>query len=174
MGSSGSKASSAPVSDSAGVRPPEPEPEPAASEPRPAVQPEAELKGYVPGQSITERFKYDPIVPPKPEELAAQDALHNNCILRSLMSGAAGGAMGIAFGIFMGAMDPGALSGPAPLAEKQRSAMQVLRETFRTTKARSVYAFTSPSSHTDCASIDDQSCAVESMHPCTAAPMLVS
>ena len=70
-----------------------------------------------------------------------QDAFHNNCLIRSLMSGVAGGVMGVAFGIFMGAMDPGSMSSPAPLAgEKQRTAMQVLKETYTTTKARSMCA----------------------------------
>jgi hypothetical protein len=53
--------------------------------------------------------------------------------------------MGVAFGIFMGAMDPAALNSPNPLAAKtEKTAMQVLKETYRTTKARSVYASTYP------------------------------
>jgi hypothetical protein len=98
---------------------------------------------YNPGQSITDRFKYEPIRPATPEELAVQDVVYNNCLFRSLLSGAAGGAMGIAFGIFMGAMDPAALNSPAPLAAEpqQKTVMQVLRETYRTTKSRSMCAF---------------------------------
>lgn len=105
-----------------------------------ATQEAEQPKGYVVGRSITERFKYEPIRPATPEELAIQDAFYNNCLVRSLMSGAAGGVMGVAFGIFMGAMDPAALNSPAPLAAEpqQKTAMQVLRETYRTTKARSV------------------------------------
>ena len=112
---------------------------PEASTSDAATQPE-QPKGYVVGQSITERFKYEPIRPSTPEEMAVQDAFYNNCLVRSLMSGAAGGVMGVAFGIFMGAMDPAALNSPAPLAAEaqQKTAMQVLRETYRTTKARSV------------------------------------
>lgn len=98
-------------------------------------------KGYVVGQSITSRFKYEEVRPMTAEELAVQDAFHNNCFVRSLMAGTAGGVMGIAFGIFMGAMDPAALNGPAPLAaEKEKTAMQVLKETYRTTKSRSMCA----------------------------------
>ena len=112
----------------------------AESTPAAPAQPEPEApKGYQVGQSITSRFKYDVLVPPTPEELAVQDAFHNNCLVRSLMSGAAGGVMGVAFGVFMGAFDPQALNGPAPLAgEKQQTVMQVLRQTYRTTKARSM------------------------------------
>jgi hypothetical protein len=114
-----------------------------ASVPSPSTsgsdEPEPAPKGYQIGQSITKRFNYETITPPTAEEMAIQDAFHNNCLVRSLMSGAAGGVMGIAFGIFMGAMDPAAMSSPAPLGtEKQKSALQVLRETYRSTKSRSV------------------------------------
>jgi hypothetical protein len=102
-------------------------------------------KQYVLGQSITDRFKYEPIQQATLEEMAVQDVVYNNCLFRSLLSGAAGGAMGIAFGIFMGAMDPAALNSPAPLAAEpqQKTAMQVLRETYRTTKMRSMCVMSS-------------------------------
>jgi hypothetical protein len=100
-------------------------------------EPETQRKGYVVGQSITERFKYDPIPSFTPQDIAQQDA-SQNCIVRSVLAGVAGGVMGVAFGIFMGAMDPAAMSTPAPLAgQPEKTAMQVLRSTIRTTRDRS-------------------------------------
>lgn len=103
----------------------------AAEEPAP--------KGYVVGQSITSRFHYEAVPNITAAELAQHDA-SQNCVVRSLISGAAGGVMGVAFGIFMGAMDPAAMGNPAPLADQpSKTTMQVLRSTYRMTKERSVY-----------------------------------
>lgn len=97
-------------------------------------------KGYVVGQSITSRFKYDAVPNITAAEIAQQD-VGQNCVVRSVLSGAAGGVMGVVFGIFMGAMDPAAMGNPAPLADQPaKTTMQVLRSTYRTTKERSVYA----------------------------------
>eukprot|EP00892_Ulva_mutabilis_P010355 jgi/Ulvmu1/7692/UM038_0124.1 len=97
-------------------------------------------KGYVIGKSITSRFKYDPVPNITAAEMAQQD-VGQNCVIRSVLSGAAGGVMGVAFGIFMGAMDPAAMGNPAPLADQPaKTTMQVLRSTYRMTRDRSVYA----------------------------------
>lgn len=96
-------------------------------------------KGYVVGQSITGRFHYEPVPNMTAVEIAQQDA-SQNCIVRSVLSGVAGGVMGVAFGVFMGAMDPAAMGNPAPMADQpQKTAMQVLRSTYRLTKERCVY-----------------------------------
>jgi hypothetical protein len=96
-------------------------------------------KGYVVGQSITERFKYEPVPDMTAMEIAQADA-SQNCIVRSVLAGVAGGVMGVAFGIFMGAMDPASMSSPAPLAEQpSKTTLQVLKSMVRTTRERSVY-----------------------------------
>jgi hypothetical protein len=94
-------------------------------------------KGYVVGQSITDKFKYEPVQTLTPMEMATAD-FYQNCVFRSAASGLAGGAMGVAFGIFMGAMEPASLSSPAPLADgPSKSAWQVFKSMVRTTGQRS-------------------------------------
>lgn len=94
-------------------------------------------KGYVVGQSITHKFKYEPIQTLTPIEMAQAD-FYQNCVFRSTTAGIAGGVMGVAFGIFMGAMEPASLSTPAPLADQpSKSAWQVFKSMVRTTGQRS-------------------------------------
>lgn len=55
------------------------------------------------------RKTYDPIVMPSPEQMAADDQL-NNCAVRTVLSCVMGGALGVAFGLFMGTVDPAGVS----------------------------------------------------------------
>ena len=94
-------------------------------------------KGYVVGQSITDKFKYEPIQTLTPDQMAAGD-FYQNCVFRSTTAGIAGGVMGVAFGIFMGAMDPASMSSPAPLGDApSKSAWQVFKGMVRSTGQRS-------------------------------------
>lgn len=94
-------------------------------------------KGYVVGQSITDKFKYEPIPTLTPMDMAQSD-FYQNCVFRSTTAGIAGSVMGVAFGIFMGAMEPASLSSPAPLGDApSKSAWQVFKGMVRTTGARS-------------------------------------
>lgn len=108
---------------------------PNQSEPSgPVEQPK---KGYVVGQSITDKFKYEPIQTMTAVEMAQAD-FFQNCVFRSATAGIAGGVMGVAFGIFMGAMEPASLSSPAPLADQpSKSAWQVFKGMVRSTSQRS-------------------------------------
>jgi hypothetical protein len=106
-------------------------------------------KGYVVGQSITDKFKYEPVPSLTPMEMATAD-FYQNCVFRGTASGIAGGVMGVAFGIFMGAMDPGALSSPAPLGDQaSKTAWQVFKGMVRTTSERSSCVSRSLFSHAE-------------------------
>ena len=45
--------------------------------------------------------KLDPVTP----EQLAQEELMNNCLVKTVISGVMGSALGLVFGVFMGAMD---------------------------------------------------------------------
>lgn len=94
-------------------------------------------KGYVVGQSITDKFKYEPIQTLTADQMAVAD-FYQNCVFRSTTAGIAGGVMGVAFGIFMGAMEPASLSSPSPLGDQpSKSAWQVFKGMVRSTGQRS-------------------------------------
>ena len=113
-------------------------------------------KGYVVGQSITDKFKYEPIQTLTADQMAVAD-FYQNCVFRSTTAGIAGGVMGVAFGIFMGAMEPASLSSPAPLGDQpSKSAWQVFKGMVRSTGQRSSCA---PTTAVLCCDIAFQACA---------------
>ena len=65
--------------------------------------------------AITERFrgKYQPIMPPSYEQMLSEDVM-NNCAVKSVIAGAMGGALGVAFGIFTASLDTGVSAPHAP------------------------------------------------------------
>jgi hypothetical protein len=129
------------ISDDAAMSSSSAPPEPAEASTSHSTDSPPRNRGYVIGQSITDRFKYEAVPHMTAMDIAQQDAAQNNCVVRAVLACVAGGVMGVGFGVLMGAMDPASVGNPAPLAEqKQKTAMQVLRSTLRTTRARSVCA----------------------------------
>ena len=53
---------------------------------------------------VPKRKEYARIEPPSPEQLVQEDMI-NNCAVKTVISGIMGSALGICFGVFMGAMD---------------------------------------------------------------------
>ena len=56
------------------------------------------------GPKVPKRKEYARIEPPSPEQLVQEDMI-NNCAVKTVISGIMGSALGICFGVFMGAMD---------------------------------------------------------------------
>ena len=56
------------------------------------------------GAKVPKRKEYARIEPPSPEQLVQEDMI-NNCAVKTVISGIMGSALGICFGVFMGAMD---------------------------------------------------------------------
>ena len=56
------------------------------------------------GAKVPKRKEYTRIEPPSPEQLVQEDMI-NNCAVKTVISGIMGSALGICFGVFMGAMD---------------------------------------------------------------------
>ena len=65
------------------------------------------IEGSAPAQQGPQpkkRKEYTRIEPTTPEQLIQEDLI-NNCAVKTVISGVMGSALGVAFGIFMGAMD---------------------------------------------------------------------
>ncbi len=56
------------------------------------------------GPQPKKKREYARIEPTTPEQLVQEDMI-NNCAVKTVISGVMGSALGVAFGIFMGAMD---------------------------------------------------------------------
>ncbi len=58
--------------------------------------------------ALTARFrgKYKPLEPPTYEQMMSEDVM-NNCFIKSVLAGAMGGALGVAFGLFTASLDTG-------------------------------------------------------------------
>ena len=56
------------------------------------------------GPQAKKKKEYARIEPTTPEQLVQEDMI-NNCAVKTVISGVMGSALGVAFGIFMGAMD---------------------------------------------------------------------
>lgn len=56
--------------------------------------------------NLTARYRgrFQPLSPPSYEQMMGEDAL-NNCAVKSIIAGAMGGALGVAFGIFSASME---------------------------------------------------------------------
>ena len=65
---------------------------------------ESALNGNQQGAKVRKRKEYARIEPPSPEQLVQEDMI-NNCAVKTVISGIMGSALGICFGVFMGAMD---------------------------------------------------------------------
>lgn len=72
----------------------------------------------------------EPFKPPTPEEIRGQD-IWNNCAVRSVFSGIAGGGLGIFMGLFLGALDN-------PLVQEQMTAKQQFIYTAKQMGSRSL------------------------------------
>ena len=88
---------------------------------------------------FTRQFKYERMEMPTNEQLIQAEVM-NTCIARAVMAGIGGLFLGGAFGIVMGAMDTSSMDSTLSLdPKKQKTTLQVLRETAIMTKNRSVY-----------------------------------
>ena len=56
------------------------------------------------GAKVPKRKEYARIEPPSAEQLVQEDMI-NNCAVKTIISGIMGSALGVCFGVFMGAMD---------------------------------------------------------------------
>ena len=65
---------------------------------------ESALNGNQQGAKVRKRKEYARIEPHSPEQLVQEDMI-NNCAVKTVISGIMGSALGICFGVFMGAMD---------------------------------------------------------------------
>jgi hypothetical protein len=67
--------------------------------------------------ALTKRFqgRYQPLQMPTPEQIMGED-LMNNCLVKCLLSGAGGGVLGAAFGIFTASLDTSVRTASNPVA----------------------------------------------------------
>jgi len=88
--------------------------------------------------SITKQFKYERLELPTTEQLQMAE-VQNLCIVRALISGLFGGVAGVGMGVVMGALDTSGMDHAiVGEAKKPKTTLQVLRESARATKDRSV------------------------------------
>ncbi|KIY96372.1 import inner membrane translocase subunit Tim22 [Monoraphidium neglectum] len=87
--------------------------------------------------SLTERFqgKFQRLSFPTFEQMMAEDAM-NNCGVRSIIAGAGGALLGVAFGVFTASLDTGGMD--AAVVGETKSTRVVLRETLQLMKSKSV------------------------------------
>ncbi|XP_010905877.1 mitochondrial import inner membrane translocase subunit TIM22-4 [Elaeis guineensis] len=77
-----------------------------------------------------EKPKIEPLRLPTPEEIRGQD-IWNNCAVRSVVSGIMGGGLGLAMGLFLGALDN-------PLMQEEMSTKQKVIYTAKDMGRRSL------------------------------------
>jgi hypothetical protein len=78
------------------------------------------------GSQARKRKEYARIEPTTPEQLVQEDLI-NNCAVKTVISGIMGSALGVAFGVFMGAMDSAVSTPDKPMAGGSLHAVLVFR-----------------------------------------------
>jgi import inner membrane translocase subunit TIM22 len=90
-----------------------------------------------PADAPKKKKKYQKLEPVHYEQIMQEDMM-NNCAVKSTISGVMGGAMGIAFGVFMSSLENagGGIEGLA--VEENRPTRVVIREMLKNMRSRSV------------------------------------
>jgi import inner membrane translocase subunit TIM22 len=111
------------------------DPEPTAA----AAATDAGQPAEQPAQPGKKKKQYQQLQPVTYEQIMQEDMM-NNCAVRSTISGAMGGLMGVAFGVFMSSMENagGGMEGSMAAAEESRPTRVVIREMLVNMRSRSL------------------------------------